>query len=174
MPGVYPEAVRMLNDAVQRHAAGNKSEFARMIGRSPSAINQACSGSTSLTRETVERIAGLPGEDREAWLNAAGLGDTSPENERALTARLTAEAVVRRLLETYHLEPLSEEFLRRLNQLQDKHGIAPRMPYLRGGLDALTRETMEGYLADLDQMMAREAEEIRQRSKGEGTPPPPT
>jgi hypothetical protein len=63
------------------------------------------------------------------------------------------------------METLEQEFLRRVLELQERYGVAPRL-YLDGGPGGLTRERLESSLAVIERRMAEESATPDRKSEG--------
>lgn len=166
----FAQALRRLREGLGE----SQGTMADRLRRSQSYISQVHTGRVKPSLDFLQSLRDEYGIDLDEWMRLARLikpGSEDQEDERATIARLAAETVVKRLLETVWMESLADEFLRRLRALQEQYGVASRV-FLNEGPDELTRERMEEYLTDIAQMMAREVAEIAQ--KDEGLPPPDT
>jgi transcriptional regulator with XRE-family HTH domain len=149
----------------------NQYDVAAEMGYSQARISQIARGEKP-SRAFVERLIETYDLPREDWLEKAGMRPADPdaENEREhriarLAADLAVEETVKRLLGEYRMETLEQEFLRRVLELQERYGVAPRL-YLDGGPGGLTRERLESSLAVIERRMAEESATPDRKSEG--------
>ncbi len=171
----YPEGARLVEEAIKRHANGNLSALARMIGRSHSLLSQMRQGGNRGSRDTIEALAGLPGEDLKVWLDAFGYGSRTPEDERTLIATLAADAAIRRLLEEVRILTPSDRILDWLKSVQERYGRQVAI-HFSGGAASLTHQQVDDLIAYHEARIKREGwepigqpdePELTERRKGD-------
>ena len=79
-PRNYPELGRRLRALIERLDGGNQSKFALRIGRDRSQINRILGGNSNPSRDVLEAIGALKGENLQDWLDLAGLGSEEPDD----------------------------------------------------------------------------------------------
>jgi hypothetical protein len=156
MRRVYPEFVQRLNEAISKHANGNKSEFARLVNVDRGQVSATANATIPASEVLARAVGNLPGESLEEWLNLAGFGEIPPDPHRA-----TAHAVIEQLRAEGVIPDPDEDPLAYFNRLYRdlcrRHNRVIPFPssFMGGEFILRTRQAAEDLIAAMEEDVAK-------------------